>query len=224
MTDIGVGPTGATTGITMSPGGLSPDALLAYCQMQLNDLDGEISDQMNLQQKQLAERSTLEKAQSLLSNAGPDGPQNGDEMQALVDKMQTLIDGVQDDPSLQSMLQQKLSDMTRKYNFTPARPAAQALEINPITGEPLLDTDGKPVEREEQGVPAQLQTAPDDTSWQATLSDFGGLSDQIKSESDIGMLTLQDLVSQREQAVQLATGIMGKEDQTLEGESKAIGQ
>ncbi len=38
------------------------------------------------------------------------------------------------------------------------------------------------------------------------------------------MLTLQDLVSQRQQAVTLASGMMSKQDQTLEDEAKAVGQ
>jgi len=38
------------------------------------------------------------------------------------------------------------------------------------------------------------------------------------------MLSLQDLVSQRQQVVELATGMMSKEDQALEDGAKAIGQ
>jgi hypothetical protein len=38
------------------------------------------------------------------------------------------------------------------------------------------------------------------------------------------MLQLQDLVSQRQQAIQLCSGIMSKTDETLEDQAKAIGQ
>jgi len=53
---------------------------------------------------------------------------------------------------------------------------------------------------------------------------MGNLADSIKSNAEMQMLSLQDLVSQRQQVVELATGMMSKEDETLTDGAKAIGQ
>lgn len=70
----------------------------------------------------------------------------------------------------------------------------------------------------------KLANPPKNDDWQGTTDALSNLDQNVKSDSDIEMLSLQDLVSQREQAVQLATSIMGKVDDTLESQAKAIGQ
>jgi hypothetical protein len=49
------------------------------------------------------------------------------------------------------------------------------------------------------------------------------MADGIKSNSEIQMMQVQNLVSQEQQAVQMASGILSTENQTLEDVAKNIG-
>lgn len=68
-----------------------------------------------------------------------------------------------------------------------------------------------------------LGNKPANNDWQGTTDTLSNMADGIKSGAEIQMLQLQDLVSQRQQAVQLASGMMSTEDQTIESEVKNIG-
>src|ERR1700681_2495154 len=70
----------------MDPGmtTLSPDSLLAYCQIQLGDLDSQITTQMNAQKTALREREAVQSAQSVLGRFGTVGPTNPTDMQTCV--------------------------------------------------------------------------------------------------------------------------------------------
>ena len=74
------------------------------------------------------------------------------------------------------------------------------------------------------GQPLHTFNAPANNDWQGTTGALSNLSDNIKSDSEVQMLQLQDLVSERQQVVEQMTGMMTKEDQTLEDGAKAIGQ
>jgi hypothetical protein len=186
---------------------MSPDALLAYCQMQLGGLDEEIKTQMDSQQSQLNQRKAVEKVQTVLESFGTQGPQNTDDMQKCVDAFQGAIGSLPPGDPMRAELQNQCDAMTQKYGYNPG-------------GQPNYD--------EELGyvgtTPAYLANKPQNDEWKGTTDALGTLAGDIRSNAEIQMLTLQDLVSQRQQAVQLASGMMGKEDQTLESQAKAIGQ
>jgi hypothetical protein len=67
-----------------------------------------------------------------------------------------------------------------------------------------------------------LTKPPANNDWQGTTDTLSNMADGIKSGAEIQMLQLQDLVSQRQQAVQLISGMMSTENQTLDGETKNI--
>jgi hypothetical protein len=220
---------------------VSPDLLLAYCQAQLGDLDSQIGAQMNAQKTALREREAVQSAQAVLGQYGTAGPPNATEMQKCVTALDNAIAQLPANDPVSTQLADFRKQMCDKYQFTPARPLTDGeqslLQIDqafdrPLGGitNPLLNSMG--TQDAQVKYFEQLQTtgilgqAPnkDTREWQGTTDALGNIANDIKSNAEIQMLQLQDLVSQRQQAVQLASGLMSKEDQTLEAQAKAIGQ
>lgn len=63
---------------------------------------------------------------------------------------------------------------------------------------------------------------PKDGEWKGTIDGLNKLVDDIKGGAEIQMLELQQLVSQRQTAVSLTTGMMQKLDQTTESIVKNV--
>ncbi len=191
---------------------VSPDALLEYCQIQLGALDSQITDSMNFQSKQLSDRTIIQKVQTTLESFGTAGP-NQTQFQQCVDAFNTAIHSLPPGDPTAVKLQAQLDTMQQTYN--------------PSTTQPVYDPSGNPV-NDASGA-QQMQTvstfkSPSDGQWKGTTDAIDSLAGDIKSGADLQMLQLQDLVSQRQQAIQLCSGIMGKADQTLEAQAKAVGQ
>ena len=64
--------------------------------------------------------------------------------------------------------------------------------------------------------PIDPNKAPKNDDWKGTCQGLDNIVGDIKSNAEIQMLSLQDLVSQRQQAVSLACNMMSKEDTSLE--------
>lgn len=63
---------------------------------------------------------------------------------------------------------------------------------------------------------------PKDGEWKGTIDGLNNITENIKSSSEIEMLQLQQLMSQRQTAVQLTTGMCSKMDQTTDSIVKNI--
>jgi hypothetical protein len=226
-----------TSSVTGPSGSMSPDALLAYCQMQLDDLDDQTASQMNLQEMQLQERTAVENVQTTLETFGTTGPTTGPQMDQCIAAFQTAIASLPTGDPMAAQLTSQMDQMTSKYGYQAAYtslPATQsvaysgaAAQLHPDAGTasgaaPPSTTGGASAQPTYH--PSVLTSPPTNDDWAGTTGALGNLADGIKSQSEIDMLTLQDLVSQRQQAVELATGMMTKEDETLEDGAKAIGQ
>jgi len=189
---------------------MSPDALLSYCQVQLGTIDGEIGNQMNSQELQLRQRTAVEEVQSALEACGSQGPANGDQMKPCVDAFDKAIMELGPNDPVSRQLQAARAKMVSDYGYAE-----------------LGATDAKTDAHGHQ-VPAddglRLTKPPANDAWKGTTDGVGNLTNDIRSSAEIGMLKLQDLVSKRQQAVELVTGIMAKTDQTLEDGAKAIGR
>jgi hypothetical protein len=202
---------------------MSPDALLAYCQMQLGSIDDETTQQIQAQQLQLQERTAVENVESTLQGYGTTGPQSvGDLMKCQQAFDQAIASLPSGDPVATQLTAQE-STMMNKYfpTTTTATFAAIPIDLYSSDGTPTI---GFPGTSGPDGQPLHSWTAPANNDWQGTTGALSNLSDNIKSDSEIQMLGLQDLVSERQQAVEQMTGMMTKEDQTLEDGAKAIGQ
>ncbi|MGA7124103.1 MAG: hypothetical protein WBY94_28635 [Polyangiaceae bacterium] len=203
---------------------VSPDSLLEYCQMQLGDLDGQINDQMTTQQTALREREAVESAQNVLGQYGTAGPTNPTDMQKCVDAVNNAIAQLPAGDPVAGQLSGFLTQMCTTYNYKEATPltADQTAELN----QALQNFAGAATVSQLELIQSGTFTKPDSDSkqWQGTTEALATIADDVKSSAEIQMLQLQDLVSQRQQAVQLSSGIMSKTDQTLEDQAKAIGQ
>ncbi len=209
---------------------VSPDSLLEYCQMQLGDLDGQINDQMTAQQTALREREAVESAQNVLGQYGTAGPTTAADMQKCVTAVGNAIDRLPADDPVAQQLGTFMINMCNTYNYkedqtTPygyvspgAAPLGGAVVDAPSQAAPTVAS------LEQIQNPTFTKPDPDHSQWKGTTDALATIADDVKSSAEIQMLQLQDLVSQRQQAVQLSSGIMSKTDQTLEDQAKAIGQ
>jgi hypothetical protein len=84
-------------------GGLSPDALIAYCEMQLNSYGSQINDLINQQQQQLADQKVVNDLHSTLEQLG--APKNTGDMLKAYDAYQNAINQLPvGDPTRQALV------------------------------------------------------------------------------------------------------------------------
>jgi hypothetical protein len=195
---------------------ISPDMALEYCAFQLNGIDGELATQMNNQNLQLAQREAVEKAQDALESFGTTGPQNGDDFQKCEAAINAAAASLPPGDPVAAQLLQFGQNIASQYGYTP--PHA------PPPGNPTVfksDSTQKTVVFDDTG--NILNKPPANNDWQGTTDTLGTMADGIKSNSELQMMAVQNLVSQQQQAVQMATGIMSTENQTLDSVAKNIG-
>jgi hypothetical protein len=207
---------------------MSPDALLSYCQMQLGSLDDETTQQINQQQVQLQERTAVENVESTLQGYGTTGPANPADYAKCRDAFDQAIKSLPPGDPVATTLASQEATMAAKY-FPPVQ--ADSGLILSISAGPFFMADGSASRslastngKDLNGQQLYTWNAPANDDWQGTTGALSNLSDNIKSDSEVQMLQLQDLVSERQQTVEQMTGMMTKEDQTLEDGAKAIGQ
>jgi hypothetical protein len=217
---------------------MSPDALLAYCQIQLGNLDDQVTDQMDTQQLDLAERTAVQNVETTLESFGDQGPTTGDQLHTCVEAFQNAINQLPPGDPVAAQLLAQGQQMAQQYGYqveiaTPIHtPAASAVSASTAsTATPSASTPGVPTPSVTAPAPATNSNAiyeighkPATGEWKGTTDAVSNLADDINSNAEMQMLTLQDLVSQRQQVVELATGMMSKEDETLTDGAKAIGQ
>jgi hypothetical protein len=219
--------------------GLSPDALLEYCQSQLGSLDGEIKNDIKQQQLQLNEREAAEQVQSALEQFGDQGPTSPDQMQTCIDAYNKAIASLPQNDPVAAELAKSRDDMCTQYGFTPATPGraltateqqdyqAAILITNGAEPDPAVDPGGNTEYNDAavtqanyvgilHGSGPTLTKPPQNNDWKGTTDALSNIVGDIKSNAEIQMLQLQDLVSQRQQALSIANSMMGKEDQGLE--------
>ncbi len=236
----GVGSSAAVyAGSGFSPSGLSPDALLAYCEMQLDNYGGQISDLMKEQQQQLADQGIVNNLKSQLEQLG--APSDAAHMQTAVQDFQDAINQLPDGDPVKAQLQQECQSMCSQYGYSAGPPltanqekfvqAAFAYADNPNDSSALqtlqamgydpgltdtLDT-ARALQQSAQGT---LSAAPTSDQWQGTVDDVANIGGNINSQAQIQMLQLQQLASYQQQAVEQAINLMSKEDSTLLDEAK----
>jgi hypothetical protein len=194
---------------------MSPDELLEYCSMQLNGLNTEMTNQMNQQTLELQEREAVENAQTALESFGTTGPQNGGDFQKCLDAINKAAASLPPGDPVAEQLTSFGNQIAAQYGYQPPQTTTTNTAVF-VHGHQV----GESVYQETS---SGLAHPPANNDWQGTTDTLGNMADGIKSNSEIQMLSLQDLVSQQQQAVQLASGMMSTEDQTLESEAKNIG-
>lgn len=216
----------------------TPESLLEYCQIQLGNLDDQVQGEMAKQQLQLQERTAVQNVADALEKFGDAGPSNANDMKTCVEAFDTAIASLPQGDPVAAQLQSQLDTMKASYGFSDAMlaigagPTATGIGAAgsglmgaiaasytfPVAGgtpPPAAGTSQESV---------TMSSPPTGGEWKGTVDALTTLAGNVKDGAEIQMLTLQDLVSQRQQVVALSTGIMTKEDETLTDGAKAIGQ
>jgi hypothetical protein len=250
MSNVG-GVGGGTSGVlgagytglgTASLCGFSPDALLEYCSSQMDNLDGQIDTLMQQQESQLNESQAVESVQTALASFGTNGPQNQSDYNKCVAAFQSAIASLPPGDPVAGQLQTQLSTMESQYgNPGQTLTTSQATELAnaqaivaqgaPAPSAPGGTPDLQPMDAylQAQQTVSQLTaiqngtfTAPQNGSWSGTTTALSNLDSQIKSNTQLQFLSLQNLVAQQQQAIEASTNMMTTEDQTLLDQAKAV--
>jgi hypothetical protein len=204
----------------------SPDTLLAYCQTRLGDLDDQINGAMNQQQSAINERQAISQAMAALGKFNPGGPQTASDMNTCMTALDAALQSFPPGDPGGAQFQKAIVQMQTDYQYCPpgTLPPNEQLELdNDVkSSDPSTATRVNDLDKLQQS--GQLLAAPTSDQWTATTSSFSNVSSDIQGQSEMNFLQMQDLVSQRQQAVELATGMLNKVDQTLEDQAKAVGQ
>lgn len=218
-------------------GGMSPDALLEYCQMQMSNLSGQVDGLEKQMQQQTDDQQTVKNLQAQIEQiGGSNGPQSVQDMQKVYDAYQQAINSMPDGDPTKAALQKECDDTfgSNGYDFHPAQaltPEQQQQLKNDqdiinkkvdLPNEQAAQKWQKIVEAAKKDM-ASLQDQqtgsigkkPDSQSWKGTVEGVGNIASQINSDFQMQMLDLQQLASQQQNATELTIQLLQKTDSTL---------
>ena len=241
-----VTPTGAVNANSLvNPEGISPDALLEFCGMQLQGLDSQMDTMMNQQESQLHEQEAVQQVQTTLEQFGSNGPQNANDMQSCVNAFNTAIASLPPGDPVAAQLQTQCTQMESTYGYTAPTQLTSDQQTQLANAQAIVAQGAPPLSAPGSGVinPAlgqfltaqqtvstltaqqngALNSKPANNQWQGTTDALGNLASDVKSNAEIQMLQLQDLVSQRQDVTEMTTQMMTTENNTLLDQAKAIG-
>ena len=180
---------GNTTALEFS-GYLTPDALMAYCETRLRGLDDQMQKAFEEQQKSNAAQELLGKLQADIHFAVPDHT---------LDVSLKNGNGFPNNPNDYNQLKNAYDTLEAKIKtLDPRDPLAQ--KLTQIANNLGSDKSGS-------FVPSLKSMTTDD--WNSMVT--GALSSAAKdlsSSSELSMINLQSLMSQRQQAIQVCTNLV----------------
>jgi hypothetical protein len=226
MTDIFTGSPGSrisrgaqTDGIDASGSvGLDSDTLLSYCAAQLDEMNGDIKSRLEAQQRVRDVKSAITLVKSTL-NADPKHEYSPAEQEQILSSLATAIRETppgKDRDALMAQLQTYRTQVC--YGSGPDAPKG------PPSLDGYLDPKGAGAK---DGVGAGIshdvdasqqpgdnkKLLADPSAMQSALDQVG---DDLGKNADLDMISLQDIVSKRQMAIQTTTQIMAKFSQSLE--------
>ncbi len=188
---------------------LTPDGLLDYCSSRLHSLDNNIQQYFTEQQTRNAAVADASKLMSVL--------QSGTWGSGQLDWSK-----IQNDPQACGYHADKANEILAVWSST-ASPEVKnecAQAFNQVTGLDIASFSGKPV------TPADIQASAaakhingvDATTREKQIESIKQSQSSMSQSSEMNMLQLQSLVTQRQLAVQLTTQVM----QTLHDTTKQV--
>lgn len=207
MTAIGYVPSNAQTALAGSalPGVqqfqyMTGATVLEYCEIRMKKLDSEINTHMSTQNNALDRRQALENASSIMGQFGDAGPTTKEQWEQIKLGLEHSVTKLPDgDPVKQQILGE-----------------VQTLEgqlVRTMSTATVQITEGAHAEQTGT-MTSEVFTPMSNGAWAAARKDLQDTSDQIKGNAELDMLQLQQLVSERQTAIQMATSIMAKMDET----------
>lgn len=196
------------TSSNVSGGGLTPDAVMLYCAAQLNHLDDSIQQQMAQQQAARGAQDKLGKLKALLAG---DVPANAtDEKKQIIQAMKEAYDSLPPNDPGREQLNGVFKDFIKTASFADsgADLAATGDKYN------LATLDGTKLNELAQASPVDAAFVAD-----SEMKVFAGKVDPILNDvgkgAELEMINLQSMVSQRQMAVQIATQLISKLNETI---------
>jgi hypothetical protein len=203
-----IGPTGDPTQ------GLSGDALLAYIETKLNDTDGQIKDMLNHQKTVQAEQARIQQLMTEITS-----------LQSKITNQDSNGNGTVKDPAAAAKLEQDIEDCINYIQSVDPGSSAlgqlralhdrvMATSTGPHDGHGYYYGNTAPAGQPPNGQnpPPDVNNDKDGTFGTDELKDFTdtlqGINSDLSSGSQIEMIKLQSMVSDRSTAIQLATNIM----------------
>jgi hypothetical protein len=188
-------PSGAATDAGPDAIGLSPDALLAYCQARLDSIDGQTRGIFKEQELRNSESSAI---QSVLAT------------------FQGYTSGVNDDQQACTAMETSLSNLIKQLQqtdpgcpelgklmqtFNDLRYSGTGSKVSTLTA---FDEGSYPAARTGPEGDCTLSTS----EIQGFISNIQNCASDLNSDSELQMIQLQSLMSQRQTEVQLTTNLV----------------
>jgi hypothetical protein len=177
-----------------SSSGLTPDALMNYCSSQLDSIDSAID-------------TTMESDQ--------DATQVSQKLQGLIETFQQSSNGVTNDPGTCQALESGLgSIISSMQNTDPNNPNLGPMiqTYNDMVESGTGPSASTPYIDEAQYAPKATANNNDNTygadEMQGFISTLQGASSSLDSGSEMNLVQLQSLMSQRETAISLTTNLV----------------
>lgn len=198
---IGGTPIGPATGLTA-------EGIMAYCASRLNSLDTLIQNRFEEQKKRNA---GLKEAGELIAHLN---------QWSYVSPGSTL----QGDPAGQTAHRRNGADLAKMYNSAtdPEVKGKIAEAFRVVTGTNLVVADGKAAlsQLDPANIKLELSEIKEmkGTEWQTYIGGVKTVQDGLTKDSELSMIQLQSVVSQRQLAVQMTTQLL----QTMHESSKQV--
>jgi hypothetical protein len=178
---------------------MTPDALMAYCSSRLNSLDGQMKEVFAQQQLGTEEQSLIGGAVSLLQGF----EQNG----------------ISNDPKTCTQVESQLEALYSKIQrMDPNSPALKTIatvhdELMASGTGPYTDTSGNhgflgPGPNGYATGHTEQDNTIDGDEMQGYVNQLQGAASSLNSSSELGMINLQSLMTQRQTAIQLTTNLV----------------
>lgn len=192
---------------------LSPDSLMAYCQSRLGSIDDQARTLFKQQQMNENDMVQIESVASLFKNYSSADQKDPKIIADMATQLQEAIFNIQgSDPHSSALpkLIQTYNDLVWSTTGDPSGGAGAAAK-----GPPFI---------EPQTYPPDKSTPPDmdlsSTEIQGFAQNLSDASSNLNSESELQMIQLQSLMSQRQTAVSLTTNLV----QSLGDETSKIAE
>lgn len=199
---------------------LTPDTLLQYCAMQLGAIDKQIAEKMTKQREGRSAQAAMGELQRALSKyqqGGLDAANANGRAECLA-AYKKAYDAAP--PEMKEKLQQQFDEF---YKTTVAQDGmtGKAPDLATVTDQQLTSFANTVGGRNEAGY---LVNGADDQEMKRFSDNVGSLSSELGNGAELEMISLQALISQRQMAVQMATNMMSKVNETLQSQVAAIGK
>jgi hypothetical protein len=193
--DAGVGTLDLST-LTSADGSilLTPDALLSYCQSRLESIDGQLRGVLGAQQVRNSEISAIQQVLQQFSSATDGVNDNSTTCTNMERGLYGLIQQLKtSDPGCPELAKLKQIYNNLVYSGT-----------GPTTDLPYVDESLYPPDQQGPRGDNTLSTS----EVQAYVSGLQACASDLNSNSELQMIQVQSLMSERQTAVQLATNLV----------------